>query len=77
MCHHPMISSISGIIANIVVLSTIILISTTRFIVPEVEMSEDVYVKSKKTAAEDEKKEIIKVHETAKDFRKTHVENIK
>ena len=32
MYHHPWISSVSGIIANIIVLSTIILISYTRYV---------------------------------------------
>ena len=32
MYHHPWISSVSGIIANIIVLTTIILISYTRYV---------------------------------------------
>eukprot|EP00092_Neocalanus_flemingeri_P082141 GFUD01102773.1.p1 GENE.GFUD01102773.1~~GFUD01102773.1.p1 ORF type:complete len:166 (+),score=42.00 GFUD01102773.1:1-498(+) len=75
MHHHPWISSISGVVANIIILTIIILISWTRIFTLDTQYPEEDYAKGKKQPVADKRKELTET-DTLKDFHKTSVETI-
>jgi len=77
MYHHPWISSISGIIANIIVLTTIILISSTRFLMTNKGFAEEKLAMSPMHKVGEERDEQVKIKGTAEHHHRRQVEIIK
>ena len=59
MYHHPWITSIGGILANIVVLTTIILISSTRFLTVDKEEERSTLLNGRSTDVKTTKRTVL------------------
>ena len=59
MYHHPWITSIGGILANIIVLTTIILISSTRFLTVDKEEERSTLLNGRSTDMKTTKRTVL------------------
>jgi len=77
MYHHPWVSSVTGVFANIIILTLVILISSARFLMPSNVFSEEEHSIRSKDTLRDRKQNNIKLKGLNEDIQKKEIENIK